>query len=259
MNANTQARVLVLEDERLLGMMLEHCLSLRGHACVVEPTLKRALDRLQAEEFDAVVSDLYLPDTDTGILGAVKPDQLPPVIVITASPTLESSLRAIESGAYAYQTKPFDADEFITLIESAATLGRMQHRMKAARSRLQTLLGDIEGLCHLRPFTSDALDQTLVDYIGLLLSNNIQSLAEATELLGLISRDTAHRPVRHISRHPEAELFRTALTHTVEVLERTRHSFKSRELAELRRQLEGILYSTGEKTTSSEVSPPLVP
>jgi hypothetical protein len=49
-----------------------------------------------------------------------------------------------------------------------------------------------------------------------------------------------------------------ALRHTVEVLERTRQNFKSKDLADLRRQLEGILSrpANGELGKSPQVSPP---
>jgi hypothetical protein len=66
---------------------------------------------------------------------------------------------------------------------------------------------------------------------------------EAADLICTLSGEE-DQPVRQLSSHPEAESLRQAVEETVEVLERTKNSFKSKELGSLRRRLNKLLELT---------------
>src|SRR3954463_8760943 len=59
-------RVLLVEDERASGMVVEqHLAAIRSVRCHTQlvPTLKEALDRLSRERYDLVIADWHLPDS----------------------------------------------------------------------------------------------------------------------------------------------------------------------------------------------------
>lgn len=76
---------------------------------------------LRAERFDAVVTDLRMPDVDglTLLRASRQMDPSRPVILMTAYASLETALAASGGGAYHYLTKPFRLDTLVWLIERA--------------------------------------------------------------------------------------------------------------------------------------------
>ena len=103
------ARILVIEDEPLVGHMLRRFLERAGHEVVWAPNGEVGLRRL-AEGFDLVVCDLIMP----GIPGE---EAGPPVLAVSASVSRESQRRALEAGAQAFLGKPFEAQAFLRVVE----------------------------------------------------------------------------------------------------------------------------------------------
>ncbi|MCI4625434.1 MAG: response regulator [Candidatus Magnetoovum sp. WYHC-5] len=80
-----------------------------------------ALAKIEREEFDVVVLDVKMPEMD-GIeaLGAIKKSKpLTEVIILTGHANLESAVKGMELGAFAYMIKPVDIDELIYKIQDA--------------------------------------------------------------------------------------------------------------------------------------------
>jgi DNA-binding response OmpR family regulator len=247
----SRGRVLLVEDEDVLATTTAELLRRRGHECVIARTLDEARRQLEDIDgrFDLVITDIHLPGgTDLEVLDMLPPGAAtPPVIVITGYPSTENALRAVEHHVFAYRVKPFDMEEFLDTVDRAVAQGQFTTRVAGSRLRFAEIAAQLEVLRQRRPArTGQDLDQHLIDYVLLLLTNNAESLAEAIDVLRLADRDRLGSPVRQLSRHPDAELFRNAVTHTVQVLESTRRSFKSRELAELRQQLEAALAAAGQ-------------
>lgn len=100
----------------------------------------KALALLASQRFDAVVSDVSMPELDgMSLLRLVResPDIDVPVLLITGSPMLESAARAVEYGANRYLIKPVPADTLVKAVEKAVRL----HRVDMAKRRALELLG----------------------------------------------------------------------------------------------------------------------
>ncbi|WP_430981437.1 nitrogen regulation protein NR(I) [Alkanindiges illinoisensis] len=86
-----------------------------------------ALDRLEKEQPDVILTDIRMPGIDgLTFLSRVKashPDL--PVIIMTAHSDLESAVSSYQTGAFEYLPKPFDIDEALTLVSRA-----IQHAAK---------------------------------------------------------------------------------------------------------------------------------
>lgn len=114
-----KGRVLVIDDEKNMGLVIGATLERAGFEvmCLQEP--KEALDLIESEEFDAIITDLYMPGIGgMEVLAHAKRHQPQvPVVMITAFGTVESAVSALKSGAFDFITKPFDQSELLNVIE----------------------------------------------------------------------------------------------------------------------------------------------
>lgn len=122
------ARVLIAEDERHLGTLLEHYLAGRGHAVTLVADGRAALDALERTPFDVALLDVQMPKLDgVAVLRTVRAMPAPPeVIVMTGNGTVDVALTAMQHGAYDYVTKPYRMAEVDLVVVRAAERRRLE-------------------------------------------------------------------------------------------------------------------------------------
>src|SRR3982751_6492715 len=154
--------VLVVDDDVAVRRQLYWALTEDYH--VLEAgTREEAIDKLQHENVDVVLSDLRLPpaadDISEGlaIIEAARRERPPvPIIVITGSDYKRAALEAIRRGAYGFFEKPFDPYEILHIVHQAARVRRLEQEILCLRSELQ----EFKGFNHLVG-ASPALEKTL--------------------------------------------------------------------------------------------------
>ena len=115
-------RILIVEDDPVLRDGLKVGLSLGGFAADAVETCAEADAALSANDFDALVLDLMLPD-GRGIvfLKALRAGRdVTPVIILTALDQVSDRIEGLKAGADDYLVKPFDLDELSARIGSVA-------------------------------------------------------------------------------------------------------------------------------------------
>jgi two-component system response regulator HydG len=114
-------RVLIVDDQPEMAEMIADELCGRGYSAVATTSGRQALERLQSERFDALVTDVTMPEVDGMELLRVSLSLDPsrPVILMTAFSTLETAIHATGDGAYHYLTKPFRLDALVRLLREA--------------------------------------------------------------------------------------------------------------------------------------------
>ncbi|MET0793673.1 MAG: sigma-54 dependent transcriptional regulator [Polyangiaceae bacterium] len=136
-------RILVVDDQLSMAEMLADGLSEHGYEGVALASSKEAERRLEAEMFDALVTDLRMPELDglelLKISRALAPQR--PVIVMTAYSAVESAIESIRQGAFHYLTKPFKVDELCLFLDRALDDSRLRHEAAALRSTLRERFG----------------------------------------------------------------------------------------------------------------------
>ena len=139
------SRILVVDDELSMREVLEIFFAQEGHAVETASDGQAAIDRLEAAEFDLVITDLRMPrQGGLAVLRTCRdlhPDT--PVIVMTAFASTETALEAMKSGAYDYFTKPFRLDEVKAVIDKALERRTLVRENKVLKAEL----GD-RGLSH---------------------------------------------------------------------------------------------------------------
>jgi two-component system response regulator PilR (NtrC family) len=116
--------VLVIDDEPDLLTVYELALVREGYDVETAASVHEAFDMLDTRLFDAVITDLRLPDGNgIDILHRLEHAGRPErVIVITAYGSAENAVQALKAGAFDYLTKPVDLRQFRAVVASA--LGR---------------------------------------------------------------------------------------------------------------------------------------
>src|SRR5687767_888331 len=116
------ARILLIDDEPDILLMLRMSFEDEGHEVVMAADGRMGLERLAEHRPDVVVLDMMMPVVDGwGVLQAmqVQGDETP-VVVVSAKSDPKDCKRALELGAVEYVTKPFDLDRLLELTTTVA-------------------------------------------------------------------------------------------------------------------------------------------
>ena len=114
-------RLLLVEDDPALQFTVQTALEANGYQVDAASTTGEAIDRLTAQAYPVVISDIYIDErTGLDILDAAKrKDPLCAVILMTGRGTIETTVAATRGGAFDYIAKPFDLDVMIDAVERA--------------------------------------------------------------------------------------------------------------------------------------------
>jgi DNA-binding NtrC family response regulator len=110
--------ILVVDDQPSIRLMLESGLSLSGFRVSCARNGTEAVIAASSNKFDAVISDIYMPDGD-GLqmvqkLRTVTPSL--PIILMTARGSVELAVQAVEEGATDFIAKPFEVSAVAALL-----------------------------------------------------------------------------------------------------------------------------------------------
>lgn len=115
------ARILVVEDNSSLRLIISILLEQAGYHVTQAPNGEIALTLLETEQFDVVLTDIIMGNVDgIEVLHTAKHQTYnPEVILLTGYGELETSIAAIRLGAYNYLLKPCDDQELLSCIHKA--------------------------------------------------------------------------------------------------------------------------------------------
>ncbi len=118
--------VWIIEDDASIRKVLHRAMSQEQLDTRVFSNAESALNALEIEAPDVILSDLRLPGMDGQRMlretHRLYPDL--PVVIMTAYSDLKSAVTSYQSGAFEYLPKPFDLDQAIATVKRAIELGR---------------------------------------------------------------------------------------------------------------------------------------
>jgi len=137
-----QANILIIDDEPVNVKLLQKILERKGYANVRGTSDPREVEGLcEITEFDAFLLDIRMPYIDGyGIMEMLSKrfvNDYMPVLVLTAQTDRETRLKALESGAKDFLTKPFDQIEALTRIHNLLEVRLMHKRVKQQNTLLE--------------------------------------------------------------------------------------------------------------------------
>jgi two-component system nitrogen regulation response regulator GlnG len=118
-------RVLLVEDDASIATVITAALKAEGFAVEHRDTLAGRDAALAAGRFCALLTDVVLPDGDgIATLSPIRASHPAlPVIILSAQNTLDTAVRASDTGAFEYFPKPFDLDELVRAVRQAVGSG----------------------------------------------------------------------------------------------------------------------------------------
>lgn len=137
-------KIMVVDDEQIIRISLEDELKDAGYVVEAFENAVAALDTLQNQRFDLVISDIKMPEMD-GLEFLEKIKDLRPdtfVLMMTAYGSIETAVDAMKKGAYDYLNKPFDMDELMVMVGRIEQLSRMTRENQQLRAQLETTQQD---------------------------------------------------------------------------------------------------------------------
>ncbi|MFO7768057.1 MAG: sigma-54 dependent transcriptional regulator [bacterium] len=140
-------RVLVVDDDDSFRRTLTAQLDKAGHETVEAEDGRAALEVLENQQFDLILTDLQMPELDGLELLAELTRRLPetPVVVISAYATVDNAIEALRQGAYDFLTKPFEREELLTTVGKALEIQDLRKENRQLRSLIQEQY-DLEGM-----------------------------------------------------------------------------------------------------------------
>ena len=116
------AKILVVEDDRMIQVVLKAMLTQLKHSVVVASSATEALEKI-AEDIEFVLMDIGLPEGYEAGVDAVKKIRLKggkfssiPIVALTANKDQEMIIKMIKAGANDYLTKPTTPEQLTGMI-----------------------------------------------------------------------------------------------------------------------------------------------
>src|SRR5215831_11339475 len=132
------ARVLIVDDENSILMLLKEALTAWGYQVATASTATDALAVVRTQVFDAAITDIRMPDmSGLELLKQLKAhDESIEVVIMTGYPTIASAVEALKEGAYDYLSKPLILDELKHLMQRLMERRFLRGEVHTLRARL---------------------------------------------------------------------------------------------------------------------------
>jgi two-component system response regulator AtoC len=140
MKDETRIRFLIVDDEQSIRRLCMTVGQGLGFVCAEAETAETALESLETNPPDIVVTDLRLPSlSGTDLLRKIK-EQLPraETAIMTGHGSIESAVEAMRQGAYDYIEKPFRVERLRQLLQRMAEKVRLVTENQFLRERVDT-------------------------------------------------------------------------------------------------------------------------
>jgi len=235
-------RILIADDEETFLESTAALLEREGYTIQTARTGAEALAAIEADPCDLLISDLEMPgnadlelvrrlaDTAGGL----------PVIIVTGYPSIRSTMAAIELPVAAYLIKPVAFEDLLPRVRTAVARFRSYQSVREAEQRLGEWRAQMSALSTQAP--ARAIGASSVDaFLALTVRNVMGSLSDLEQLGKALATQQPPGEPCQIMNCPRGNQLREGIRETIEVLEATKDSFKSKTLANLRHRLELLL------------------
>jgi len=240
----TKGRILIADDEEFFLRTTTELLRKEGYECSQAHNAESALEKLKTSEFDLLISDIFMPgNSDLELVEKLREvAEGMPVILMTANPSFETASKSIQLPVAAYMTKPLDFEVLLTHVENSISNYRAYCSVKNATKRLRDWQKDLDSI---KKVASDALESSspipIHTFFKLSFRNIAESLLDMEHLIEQLDSNGKEQYACNLLECPSLTKMKSGLTDTMEVLRKTKESFKSKDLARLRDKLDTIV------------------
>ena len=132
-------KILIAEDDRELRQLFSHVLTKNGYAVKGVGNGQEALDALDAEYYDLIISDIMMPALDGyGLARQLREaGSAIPILMITAKDAFDDMRQGFQSGIDDYMVKPINVNEMVLRV------GALLRRAQMINERRQVIGGTV--------------------------------------------------------------------------------------------------------------------
>jgi len=238
-------RILIADDEEIFLNSMADLLRQAGYQCDCAPDAIVAAELLRSAEYDLLIADIKmqgnfelefireLPQIAAGM----------PVILVTGYPSLRSAIESIQLPVAAYLVKPFELEELLVQVQISVKNYRFYKAVRDHRKRLTDWSEDLKGIEEEQNIMPRGGFQSPIDdFLTLTFQNIGGALSDLKHLTKSFSTgSSSQQEVCHLLNCPRLNTLNETLVGTIDILEKTKSAFKSKELGNLRRNLEEVV------------------
>ncbi len=234
-----QGLILIADSDESFAIKTSEILAQEGCQCNYVHSLEAAVPVLREGRHDLAIIEVQNGDKGLVTIGALLQHlRHLQVIVTTDSPTLESAIQAIHLKLHAYLIKPVTLADLLQHVKSGMTNRHLFSQILNFKQRIESAMNDLAAIrTTVRPISPEHAPLSLEVLLIYTLHNIAVSILDMKQLVEIASNTASDKGICHLFECPRFNVFTAILQETIEVLEKTRTSFKSKELADLRKKL----------------------
>ncbi len=239
-------RILVADDNETFLRSTTELLGREGYECDSSPDAETALRMMRTSRYDLLIADIHMPGNfDLELIKKIsKIAQGMPTILVTGNASVDTATQSIHLPVIAYMTKPFDPDKLLVHVRNSIKQYKAYCAAENTSRRLQEWQKDLMRIKQLISNASESAGSLPINaFFKLTFQNITGSLLDLENLIEGVGKESGEQHACSLLDCPSLTKMKSGLMESVEVLRKTRESFKSKELAKLRNKLDTIVKS----------------
>lgn len=195
-------KILIAEDDRELRQLFTHVLLKHGYTVTGVSDGQEALDALENDYYDLIISDIMMPRLDGyGLVQQLREAKnTTPVLMITAKDAFDDMRMGFQSGVDDYMVKPINVNEMVlrvgALLRRAQMINERRQVIGGTTMECDSLTVTVEGEAYVLPQKEFMLLYKMAAYPGRIFTR--QQLMD--EIWGYDSESDTHTVDVHIGR-----------------------------------------------------------
>jgi len=237
-------QILVVDDEESVLESTAELLEHRGYQCDRAPDGFLAAELLGQKQYDLLISDIRMPGNFELELvqRAHEVARGMPVVLLTGHPSLDTAIHSIRLPVVDYLIKPLDIDVLEPKIRDCVHRARIIRQVHSTREQVARWTRELEAAESVLHQTGETSLAGPVDaFLTTHLKNVAGTLNHFSQFSAAMAAGLSDGEKHELVATAQLDTARDALLDAIRVLEETRSLFKSKQLARLRRRLQGIL------------------
>lgn len=237
-------RILIADDDETFLYSTADILRKKGYECYCALNGESAVELLSIAEYDLLIADINMPGNpgleliqDSRLINSAMP-----AILVTGYPSIKTAIKSVQLPVLAYMVKPVHFDELLTNVKKAMESSRAYHAIRDTQDRLKNWLQDFSGTTDtVKKINGKSPFLNVETFLAYTLENIINAITDIKNLTVTLAGKDNKQYTCNLLNCPLTDKLIHTLKETTDVIEKTKNSFKSKSLGQLRKKLEKLL------------------
>jgi len=237
-------RIVIADDEETFLVSTAELLRNEGYDCDCALDSASATALLRKSEHDLLIADIKMPGNyELEFVRAIPQiAQGLPVILVTGNASLDTAIQSIQMPVVGYLLKPIDFDQMLMQVRNAVKSYRVFRSVRELQERIRNWDADLTAIRGTLGRPPSSLDAASVDtFLELTFKNILDIISDLSHLSKTFAMQNSTREVCHLFKCPRLEIMTEAIQEAIYVLQKTKNSFKSKDLARVRISLQRLM------------------